>query len=59
MPYPVTAIIDGDELMSVISAASILAKVTRNHEMQALHLQYPEYGFDHIRVMVLKFTLRH
>jgi ribonuclease HII len=29
-----------------ISAASILAKVTRDREMVEAHKQYPEYGFD-------------
>jgi ribonuclease HII len=28
-----------------ISAASILAKVERDRQMQQLHLQFPEYGF--------------
>lgn len=40
------AIVSGDALVPAISAASILAKVTRDHIMQALHLQHPGYGFD-------------
>ncbi len=40
------AIVDGDALHPVISAASILAKTARDAEMTALHLRYPQYGFD-------------
>lgn len=41
-----TAVVKGDALVPEISAASILAKVARDDEMQQLHLQYPQYGFD-------------
>jgi ribonuclease HII len=44
IPYPVAAIIKGDELMVEISAASILAKVARDVEMVHLDQQYPGYG---------------
>lgn len=40
-----TAIIGGDATEPCISAASILAKVTRDRFMEALDEQYPEYGF--------------
>jgi ribonuclease HII len=40
------AIVDGDALHPVISAASIIAKTTRDAEMCALHELYPQYGFD-------------
>jgi ribonuclease HII len=40
------AIVDGDALHPVISAASILAKTARDAEMRALHERYPRYGFD-------------
>lgn len=40
------AIVSGDALVPSISAASILAKVTRDRLLCELHLQYPEYGFD-------------
>jgi ribonuclease HII len=40
------AIVDGDALHPVISAASILAKTARDAEMCALHERYPGYGFD-------------
>ena len=39
-------IVQGDSLEPAISAASILAKVTRDRLMQELHLEYPHYGFD-------------
>lgn len=39
------AVIKGDLLESVISAAAIIAKVTRDREMQELDALYPEYGF--------------
>jgi len=44
--YPVEAIVKGDDKVQAISAASILAKVERDHQMISLHQQYPEYGFD-------------
>ncbi|WP_324625220.1 ribonuclease HII [Acinetobacter sp. MD2(2019)] len=39
------AIVGGDALHAEISAASILAKVTRDRQMVALDAQYPDYGF--------------
>ena len=39
------SIIKGDLTEPVISAASIIAKVTRDKQMVALDEQYPEYGF--------------
>lgn len=45
LAYPVEAIIDGDKKIPAISAASILAKVTRDQEMEELDKIYPEYGF--------------
>ncbi|HGJ5891280.1 MAG TPA: ribonuclease HII [Arsenophonus apicola] len=44
-PVPSQAIIKGDSLVQEISAASILAKVTRDREMRELDILYPEYGF--------------
>ena len=40
------AIIKGDGLIDAISAASIIAKVVRDREMEQLAQQYPQYGFD-------------
>ncbi len=40
------AIIGGDALVPAISAASILAKVTRDRMLAELHEQFPVYGFD-------------
>lgn len=40
----VKTIVDGDALHAEIMAASILAKVARDREMQRLDAQYPGYG---------------
>ena len=45
LPYAVEAVIKGDQKIAAISAASILAKVTRDHEMFELDKIYPDYGF--------------
>lgn len=42
---PAQAVVKGDSLIQAISAASILAKVTRDAEMLALDVRYPQYGF--------------
>lgn len=39
------AVVGGDDLVPAISAASVLAKVTRDEEMVALDAAYPGYGF--------------
>ena len=39
------AIVRGDQRVAAISAASILAKVARDHEMTELDARYPGYGF--------------
>jgi ribonuclease HII len=43
---PMRAIVGGDARVKSISAASILAKVTRDAGMVTLHHQHPLYGFD-------------
>ncbi|MFM2482448.1 ribonuclease HII [Celerinatantimonas sp. YJH-8] len=42
---PSEAIVKGDGLVAEISAASIIAKVTRDHQMLELDAQYPQYQF--------------
>lgn len=41
---PTQTVVKGDSLVQEISAASILAKVTRDREMEALDKIYPQYG---------------
>ncbi|ATO31959.1 ribonuclease HII [Dickeya dianthicola] len=45
LPMPSQAVVKGDSRVAEISAASILAKVTRDREMEVLDQQFPEYGF--------------
>ncbi|PJA86572.1 MAG: ribonuclease HII [Candidatus Moranbacteria bacterium CG_4_9_14_3_um_filter_42_9] len=40
------AIVNGDKYIKSISAASIIAKVTRDRIMLEMHEKYPEYQFD-------------
>ncbi len=42
--YPAEAVVKGDSRVKAIAAASILAKVTRDREMEALDKIYPGYG---------------
>ncbi len=41
---PADAVVKGDGLIAAISAASIIAKVVRDKEMEALDAKYPQYG---------------
>ena len=45
-PIPQLSLIGGDARSQSIAAASILAKVTRDREMERLSKQFPGYGFD-------------
>jgi len=42
---PNLAVWKGDQVVVSISAASIIAKVTRDRIMRELDLEFPEYGF--------------
>jgi len=46
LPGEVRTIIQGDRLVPAISAASVIAKVTRDRAMLRWHEQFPGYGFD-------------
>lgn len=48
-PIQTQSIIRGDSLSASIAAASIIAKVSRDHLTEQWHLQYPQYGFSHNR----------
>ncbi|WP_296948941.1 ribonuclease HII [uncultured Massilia sp.] len=40
------AVVEGDDKVHAISAASILAKTARDAALVQLHAQYPQYAFD-------------
>ena len=46
LSQPCQSVVKGDDRVAEISAASIIAKVYRDQQMQDLHTQYPQYGFD-------------
>jgi ribonuclease HII len=45
LAIPNVAVWKGDQVVTCISAASIIAKVTRDRAMRELDLIYPDYGF--------------
>ena len=45
IPIPGESVIRGDQSIPVVSAASILAKVSRDRQMVWLDRSYPQYGF--------------
>ena len=45
LAIPNVAVWKGDQVITAISAASIIAKVTRDREMIELDKKYPQYGF--------------
>ena len=46
LAVPALAMWKGDEVAACVSAASIVAKVTRDRIMKDLHQDYPQYGFS-------------
>jgi ribonuclease HII len=46
LPMEQRGVAHGDRRCSAIAAASIVAKVTRDRQMRALHDRDPRYGFD-------------
>jgi ribonuclease HII len=46
MPIRSEAIVQGDDKVPAISAASILAKTARDAALLVLHVHYPHYAFD-------------
>ena len=47
LSYPAQSVIRGDATVPAIGAASILAKVYRDREMERLGARWPQYGFVH------------
>ncbi|MEM8696938.1 MAG: ribonuclease HII [Pseudomonadota bacterium] len=45
-PYAANAVVGGDAIHPCISAASIIAKETRDRMMRAAALDHPQYGWD-------------
>ncbi len=45
-PEPCTCIVKGDSKSLSVAAASVVAKVTRDHMMQALAQEFPAYGWE-------------
>lgn len=45
LPFPSEALVKGDARCAAIAAASVLAKVHRDHLMAQYDAQYPVYGF--------------
>jgi ribonuclease HII len=46
LPCPVECVVDGDAIVPLVSAASIVAKVERDRMMRDLCAQFPGYGFS-------------
>ena len=57
LAMPSTSIIHGDATSASIAAASIVAKVTRDHMMDELDDLYPMYGFKKHKGYPTKFHL--
>jgi len=50
-------IVGGDKIVKSISAASIIAKITRDRIMREMHKKYPEYGFARHKGYGTKFHM--
>jgi ribonuclease HII len=68
LPCPCDTLIDGDARSVSIAAASIIAKVTRDRMMEALHREHPEFGWltnkgygteEHLRALSRHGATRH
>lgn len=46
LPCPVECVVDGDAVVPIVSAASIVAKVERDRLMNELCVRYPGYNFS-------------
>lgn len=46
LPCPALAVVKGDSKVYAIAAASIVAKVTRDHIMERLDRRYPDYHWE-------------
>lgn len=55
--FPTLSIIKGDSKSASIAAASIIAKVERDHYMEELDKSYPQYGFKKHKGYVTAFHL--
>lgn len=49
LDLPCLSVKKGDATCASVAAASIIAKVTRDHAMDRYHRRFPQYGFDHNR----------
>lgn len=49
LKVPSQAVVGGDRWVFCVAAASIIAKVERDHLMDQFHQLWPEYGFDRNR----------
>ncbi len=67
-PYPHEGIVRGDSISLSISAASVIAKVTRDTLMTSLHEEFPHYGFarhqgygtkEHLEALRIHGPCRH
>lgn len=57
LDIPFTSIIKGDSKSATIAAASIIAKVSRDHYMLDMANKYPEYGFERHKGYPTKFHI--